>query len=132
MPRNRTPRFVLALAALLVALQFLSAMVPGASGRANHSPAQATPLVSSTSVNVADRAEESATCGEAGHIADPASWLAGRDRHRPTPNSDTRAPVCGVRAYAFTALPPGDQAASQLALGVSAAPALASLQVCRC
>jgi hypothetical protein len=132
MPRDSKPRFVLALAALLVALQFMGAMAHGASGRVHQSFAPASSLSSSTSVNVAERADESATCGEAEHVAGPASWLAGRDRHRPAPNSDTKAPVCGVRGDAFTTLSPGDDVTARLVSGVSSAPSLVSLQVCRC
>ncbi|GAA4798512.1 hypothetical protein [Streptomyces ziwulingensis] len=138
MPRSSTPWFVLALAALLVAI---GATMPGASGHTGHGPTSASPLVSSMGSDVspgmgsdvADHVDESVACGEAGYLSDPAFWLAGRDRHRPAPNSDTRgSAVGGVRGYASTALPPGDHAASQLASGVSAAPSLVSLQVCRC
>ncbi|MER5806150.1 hypothetical protein [Streptomyces mirabilis] len=130
MPRDRTPRFVLALAALLVAL-FIGVMVPGASGHATYGLA-AAPLERSTSVALADRADEFATCGDVGQIAAPPSWLVGRDRHRSAAEPDTKPSAGGVRGDEFFALPPGGLTASHLASRSSAAHSLASLQVFRC
>ncbi|MHA5048899.1 hypothetical protein [Streptomyces sp. SD15] len=130
MPQDRTPRFVLALAALLVAL-FIGVMVPGAFGHATYGPASA-PLEWSTSAVVADHADEIATCGDVGQIVDRTSWPAGRDRHRPAAEPDTKPSAGGVRGDEFIALPPGGLAASHLASRSSATHSLASLQVFRC
>ncbi|PVE11831.1 hypothetical protein [Streptomyces scopuliridis] len=131
MPRDKTTRFVLALAALLVALQFIGVMVPGATGHAIYSPAPA-PMEWSTSVVTADLGDEFATCGDGEQIVDPASWLGGRDRHRSAPEPDTRPCAGGVRGDEFTALPPGGLTVSHLAARSSAPHSLTSLQVFRC
>ncbi|MCX4703266.1 hypothetical protein OG252_46500 [Streptomyces sp. NBC_01352] len=132
MPRDRTPRFVLALAALLVGLQFLGVMVPGGSGHAAYGPA-AAPLEPSTDVVVADgeRTDEFAPCGDVGQIAGLKSWTAGRDRrHAVEPDTDRAA--AGAWRNERAALPPGGLTASHLASRSPATGSLASLQLLRC
>jgi hypothetical protein len=126
MPRDRNPRFVLALAVLLVALQFIGVLAPASAG----TPPMARE--SSTSMVIADHADEFATCGDVGQIVDPASWLAGRDRHRPVAEPDAKTPVGGTQGYESTAPPPGSLTASHLASRASATNSLAALQVLRC
>ncbi|MEU9288284.1 hypothetical protein AB0D57_27195 [Streptomyces sp. NPDC048275] len=122
---------MLALAALLVALQFIGVLVSNASGHAAYGPAPA-PVEWSTSADVADQAGEFATCDDVGQTVDPTSRPAGRDRHRPAAEPHTKPSVGGVRGYEFTALSPGSLTALQCASRSSGAPSLASLQVFRC
>ncbi|MGP4006953.1 hypothetical protein [Streptomyces sp. 4N124] len=132
MPRDRTPRFVLALAALLVGLQFLGVMVPGGSGHAAYGSAP-VPLERSTDVVVADaeHTDEFAPCGDAGQIAGLKSWPAGRDRRHAVEPDAERSPA-GTWRNERTALPPGGLTASPLASRTPATGSLASLQLLRC
>ncbi|MCT9137595.1 hypothetical protein [Streptomyces violarus] len=124
MPRIRTSRFVFALAALLVALQFMGVI---ASGHAGSGSAPA-PLEWSTTAVVDDRTDESATCGDVGRMADPKYLPAGRDRHRPTAACDTNPSADGLRRDGVTTLPPGHPTASHVASRSTATHSLASLQ----
>jgi hypothetical protein len=127
MSRDRKRLLVLALAALLVALPFLGVLTS--------TPASASPRAvgSSTSWVVEDSTDELASCGDAGAVADPDAWPAGRDRNRPVASPDTKASAGGLRAHEYTALPPGSLPPSHLASrAASVVQSAASLQVFRC
>ncbi|MFJ8026894.1 hypothetical protein [Streptomyces sp. NPDC096311] len=128
MPRDGAPRFVLALAALLVTLQFIGMTVPTVSSALATSSSASASQEPSTHVALTDDADEFTTCGKDGQIANRASWAAGRDRRRATATPS----VGGLRAYEFNAPCPGVLAASHAASGSSGNPSLASLQVFRC
>ncbi|WP_327725416.1 hypothetical protein [Streptomyces europaeiscabiei] len=129
MPRDRTPRFVLALAALLVGLQFL-AMMPGGSGPVAYGSAPAF-VEQSTDVVVAAHATELAPCQDVGRIAGLKSWSAGRDR-RHAVKLDVERSGAGVHEDECIAAPPGGLMASHLASRFPAGGSLASLQLLRC
>ncbi|MFE3828511.1 hypothetical protein [Streptomyces sp. NPDC059092] len=131
MPREKTTRFGLALAALLVVLQFVGLMVPGTTGHDRYSPATVTTAPSANMVT-ADLVDEFATCGDGERTLDPAPWLGGRDRHRPSPEPDTKPCAGGIWATEFTALPPGGLTVSRLKAKSSVSHSLTSLQVFRC
>lgn len=125
--RAEAPLFVLALAAFLVALQFIGAMVPSTSGHVASAPAPA-PVEWSTSADVTDHADEFATCGEAGQLADLGLRPAGRERHR-----TTAEPSFGdLRGYEAAVLSPDGITARQSTSRSSAVPSRTSLQVFRC
>jgi hypothetical protein len=130
MPRNRTPRFVLALAALLVALQFISVLVPGMSGPATYGSAPAS-LEQPTDVVVAERADELAPCGAVGQIVDLISSPTGRDR-RHAVKLDLAPVGSSARADERVALSPCGLITSHLASRSPAAHSLAALQLFRC
>ncbi|WP_326758974.1 hypothetical protein OHB35_14355 [Streptomyces phaeochromogenes] len=132
MPRVRTSRFVFALAALLVALQFFGVLVPDTSESAGNASAAAAQEWSTTAV-VADRADPDATCGDAEQLTDSPALLVGRDRHRSVAEPDAkRSAGIVVRDKIAAAAPPGDLTTSHLASRSSATHALASLQTFRC
>ncbi|WP_405483489.1 hypothetical protein [Streptomyces sp. NBC_00009] len=125
MARDRKQLLVLVLAVLLVALPFIGVLTPA--------PASASPsaAASSTALLVEDSADAFATCGDAEEIVDPDAWPAGRDRHRPVAEPDTKASARGFRENdEYTALPPGSLPASHLASRAAQSPG--SLQVFRC
>ena len=126
MPRVRTPRFVFALAVLLVALQFFGLLVPGTSGAAPATQEWSTAAV------VTDRADEYATCGDAEQIVAPPSRPVGRDRHRSAAQPDTKPSVGSVPRDRIIAPPPGGGTGPHLASGSSTSPSLTSLQTFRC
>ncbi|WP_329577445.1 hypothetical protein [Streptomyces sp. NBC_01361] len=124
MARDRKQLLVLVFAVLLVALPFIGALTPA--------PASASPSAaeSSTAVLVEDSADAFATCGDAEEIVDPDAWPAGRDRHRPVAEPDTKASAGGLRENEYTALPPGSLPTSHLTPRAAQSPG--SLQVFRC
>lgn len=130
MPRDRTPRFVLALAALLVALQFIGVLAPGVSGPATYSSAPA-PLEQPTVVTVTERADELAPCGTVGQIVDLTSSTAGRDR-RHAVELDLGPSSSSARRDEPVALSPGSRIASHGASRFPAVHSLAALQLFRC
>lgn len=129
--RDRAPRLVLALAALLVALQFIGVLVSNTSGHAAYGPAPA-PVEWSTSADVIDRADEFATCGDVEQIVDPTSTPAGRDRHRPAADPHMKPSFGGVREDEFATPSPAGLTALHCASRSSCATSPASLQVFRC
>lgn len=129
--RDRAPKLVLALAAFLVALQFIGVLVSNASGHTAYGPAPA-PVEWSTSADVTDHVGEFATCGDIEQIVDPTSTPAGRDRHRPAADPHTKPSVGGVRGDEFAAPSPGGLTAPHRASRSSSATSPASLQVFRC
>ncbi|MFD3308651.1 hypothetical protein [Streptomyces sp. NPDC058656] len=131
MPRDRTPRPMLALAALLIALQFLGVPAPGASGQHSAHDSAAAPLELSTDVVVTEPADESTPCGDVGQVVDLTSWLAGRDR-RHAVEPEVAPPAGGARGDECSAPPPGGLTASHLASRSPATHSLASLQLFRC
>ncbi|MFH0180680.1 hypothetical protein [Streptomyces cacaoi] len=130
MPRDRTPRFVLALAALPIALQFIGVLVPDVSAHTAYGSAPAS-LERSTDVVVTERADEFAPCGDVRPIVDLPSWPAGRDR-RHAVELDSGPSAGGARGDDRVALSPGGLGASHLASRSPATHSLAALQLFRC
>ncbi|WP_435225740.1 hypothetical protein [Streptomyces sp. Tue6028] len=128
MLRDKALWFVTALAALLVVWQFLGVMMLGTSGYTTDVPATAS-LDRSTSVLVADCADELATADDVVQIVDSTFfWSAGRERHRSAAGpSSSDVPGCE-----FTTVPSGSPTSSYLGSRPSGTRSLASLQVFRC
>ncbi|WP_328499868.1 hypothetical protein OG828_01925 [Streptomyces sp. NBC_00457] len=132
MVRGRTPWFMVALAALLVALQFFAALTPGTSTHIAHTAAPASPD-RFTSVVLDEYADEFATCSDDGQTAEPSPWQPGRDRQRVCTEPDVKPYPLTVRVYDSLALPPSvSHKSGYLASPHTITPCLTSLQVFRC
>lgn len=127
MARDRKQLVVLVLAVLLVILPLIGVLTTG--------PASASLPVaeSSTVLLVEDSADATSTCGDAAERVEPDAWPAGRDRHRPVAEPDTKASAGGLRGNEYAALPPGSLPTSYVSSkAASAAQSSAALQVFRC
>ncbi|MET9819472.1 hypothetical protein [Streptomyces sp. NPDC006355] len=127
MLRDWTPRFVVALAALLVALQFVGVKVPAAPGNVAYSSAVESAEWSADGL-VVEGADESATCGDREQTAAATTRVGGRDRHRPA----AKPSAGGVRVYECTAPSPAVITTSHPLSRSSSNPSIAALQVFRC
>ncbi|MFC6065952.1 hypothetical protein [Streptomyces ochraceiscleroticus] len=137
--RSKAPWFLCVLGVLLVALQFICALLPSTSGHVTLGITSAAPASSSNVVVVGDGGHDAqyeeafvASCPDEDTDEEPTAWPGNRDRYRPATEPPTKSSTGCVGMHDFRVASHGGLTGSQVEWGPTTTPSLTSLQVFRC